>query len=505
MTTIVASRQRHLLVLALLPFAAGFYLSYLFRSLNAIIADDLSRELALGPSELGLLTSAYFFAMAAAQLPIGALLDRYGPRLVQSACLVIAAAGAGLFAISPGIVGLVIGRAMIGLGVGTALMSGIKAIALWCPRDRQATMNGWLLMFGALGAITASTPAEAILVQLGWRNMMIALAAMTLALAAIMLLMVPEPSQMPSVRNGAESSLRRVIFDARFQRIAPLSALTIGTAWALQSLWAAAWLKHVDGLERADIVRHLLVMALALGIGGLGLGWTADYWRRRDAAPETPLVGIAALSILVQLGLVIELPVPSYVSWSVVGVSGAATVLSYSILSGYFPKEISGLANGALNLLHVGAAFVVQIAIGLIVDRWPSTSPQETTEGYRTALSIATLLQLAALTWFGVWSTALRPTVLTAAATSSSRNAARAPVELPQSHYERAQLVDARRVASARQQASAWRTAAFGSAAVCSVLALEVAANASSRVSVVYVIEIPGTVAQQVVSELPGR
>lgn len=504
MTTVAAPRPR-VAVVVLLPFAAGFYLSYLFRTLNAVIGDDLSRELALGPSELGLLTSAYFFAMAAAQLPIGVLLDRYGPRLVQSVCLVIAAAGAGLFAVSHGIVGLIVGRALIGLGVGAALMSGFKAIVLWFPRDRHATMNGWLLMFGALGAVTATAPAEAIVVQLGWRNMVIALATLTLALAAIMMLTVPEPAQTGAVQPRAPSSLRRIIADPRFQRLAPLSALTIGTAWALHTLWAASWLTHVDGLQRMDVVRHLLVMALALGIGGLWLGWAADHWRRRGGAPEVLLVGIAVLSILAQLALIFELPVPPYVSWSVVAVTGAATVLSYSILGGYFPKEISGQANGALNLLHVGAAFAVQAAIGLIVDRWPSTSREEAIEGYRAALSMMAIAQLAALAWFAVWSAALRPAVLSATPTSRSRSAAGVSVKPPQSPYERAQLVYARRVDTARQQAVAWRWAAIGSAGLCAVLAFEVAAYASSRAAVIYVIELPDTDAQQVISAIADR
>ena len=117
--------------------------------------------------------------MAAAQLPVGILLDRYGPRRVQSICLLVAAAGAALFAVSQGIIGLVIGRALIGLGVGTALMSGIKAIVLWFPKDRLATMNGWLLMLGALGAVTATAPAQAIVDSIGWRSLFGLLAELT--------------------------------------------------------------------------------------------------------------------------------------------------------------------------------------------------------------------------------------------------------------------------------------------------------------------------------------
>ena len=79
-------------------FAAGYLLSYLYRTVNAVISPELARELALSPASLGLLTSAYFLAFAAMQLPAGILLDRYGPRRVEPVLLAVAAAGAALFA-----------------------------------------------------------------------------------------------------------------------------------------------------------------------------------------------------------------------------------------------------------------------------------------------------------------------------------------------------------------------------------------------------------------------
>ena len=100
-----------------LPFAAGYYLSYLFRTINALIAGSLISDTGLDTADLGLLTSVYFLVFAAAQIPVGILLDRFGPRRVQSALLLVAAAGAGLFAMSAGLVSLLVARAMIGLGV----------------------------------------------------------------------------------------------------------------------------------------------------------------------------------------------------------------------------------------------------------------------------------------------------------------------------------------------------------------------------------------------------
>src|SRR4051812_14715853 len=126
-------------------FAAGYLLSYLYRTVNAIISPELVRDLALGPSALGLLTSAYFLAFAAMQVPVGIMLDRYGPRRVEPVLLAIAALGAALFALADSITGLTLARAVIGAGVCACLMAPLKAIAAWYPPERQTSYAGWIM------------------------------------------------------------------------------------------------------------------------------------------------------------------------------------------------------------------------------------------------------------------------------------------------------------------------------------------------------------------------
>ena len=215
-------------VQVLLPFAAAYFLSYVFRTINALIAGTLTRELSLSAADLGLLTSVYFLAMAAVQLPLGVLLDRYGPRRVQSACLLFAAVGAAVFACAEGLLGLMLGRALIGVGVATALMSSLKAIVLWFPKERIAFANGWVVMLGALGAVTATLPAEPMVNEFGWRGLFALLAGATTLAAAVMFLVVPEPATRSTPSPLARVRLRDIYRDTRFLRLAPLSTLCIG-------------------------------------------------------------------------------------------------------------------------------------------------------------------------------------------------------------------------------------------------------------------------------------
>ena len=155
-----------------LPFAAGYFLSYAFRVVNGAIAPDMTRDLALDPAALGAVTSAYFAAFAAAQLPLGVALDRWGPRRVEAFLLVFAAVGALVFATAEGIAQLAVGRGLIGFGVAACLIAASKANTLYWPIGRLPLANGTLLGFGGLGAASATLPVELALAAFGWRSVL---------------------------------------------------------------------------------------------------------------------------------------------------------------------------------------------------------------------------------------------------------------------------------------------------------------------------------------------
>ncbi|MFZ2156687.1 MAG: MFS transporter [Bradyrhizobium sp.] len=391
-------QQRALILCVFLPFVVGYYLAFLFRTINAVMAAPLAAELGLGAGDFGLLTSVYFVTFAAAQIPIGVLLDRYGPRRIQSALLVVAATGSALFAVSDHFLGLLAGRALIGLGVAASLTAGLKALVLWFPSERVPLLNGLMVMLGALGAVTATLPADLLLAWIGWRGLFGLFAVLTAACAVMVYVVVPEAKP---VANGVVSvSLKRIYADPRFWRLAPLSASCIGTAWSLQGLWAAQWLSDVDGLDRAGVVQQLFVMAVALSVGAMVLGVAADRLRRPGVGPEMLLALVASVFISAQLALILRLPLPSLFLWAVVAAVGAATVLSFAILTEYFPKELTGRANGALNLFHIAAAFVVQYATGVVLAQWTPQAGHYPEIAYQTAFAINLVLQVAAWIWF---------------------------------------------------------------------------------------------------------
>jgi MFS family permease len=481
--------QWRLIVCVLLPFAAGYYLSYVFRTINALIASDLTAELNLSAGDLGFLTSVYFLVFAAVQLPFGALLDRHGPRTIQSALLLLTSAGALVFALADDFLVLLLGRALIGLGVAIALMAGFKAVVLWFPPNRLALANGWLVMLGALGAVTAAAPAEFVVLAIGWRGLFAVLAGMSALAALLVLFVVPEPIANPVAKSTMRSvSLGAIYRDPRFWRIAPLSATGIGTSWSLQGLWAAPWLRDVDGLDRASVVQHLSVMAIAVCASALLLAVMADRLRRIGIKMEVVLAFTLMMSMAAQTALVLRWPVPPFLVWAVIAAAGAATVLSFAILTHYFPKEMSGRANAALNLLHVGGAFLLQSATGLIIAQWPEARGTYPAEAHQLAMAASLVLQLVALAWFA----APRRLPASAMARAASRplRLAHAWSATATTPYATAAMAWTQHVELVRKQATGWRLAAAASGMLCIALTAALSMTISNTAVAVHIFEV---------------
>ena len=388
---------RHFLV----AFAAGYLLSYMFRSVNAVISPELMRDLALAPGSLGLLTSGYLIAFALVQLPAGILLDRYGPRRVEPVLLALAGAGALLFARADGVAGLVIARALIGAGVAVCLMAPLKAIATWYPRERQASLAAWVMTAGGAGALAATTPTELALRYVDWRTLFVGLALLTFGVAVWIWMRVPDTPK-PEEAQGLKSQfagLASVFAHARFWWIAPLTGAVMGTFFAVQGLWSVPWLIDVVGYDRSVAARHLLVMGVAMLAGFLGLGLFTTRLAQRDLHPRHLFALGFALNV-VSLGAIIAQLPGTYVWWVLFGLGASTNILAFTVLNAGFGKDLAGRVNTALNLLVFGCGFAAQWGIGLVVDAARAGFGLDTAGGLKLAFSIALTLDVLAYGWF---------------------------------------------------------------------------------------------------------
>ena len=397
-------------VRVLLPFAFGYYLSYLGRNINAVIAPDLVAELGLNAASLGLLTSVYFFAFAAFQLPLGVLLDRYGPRRVESALLLVAASGSALFAISDSLAGLASGRALLGLGVSACLMASFKANTLWFAAERLPLMNGWIMTAGGLGALSATAPVEAMLSSTGWRGVFFCFAALSVVAAVLLFCVVPK--RVEETHSNSSQTLAdalagvRTVFSSRvFWRIVPIATFNQAAFLAMQGLWAGPWFIDVAGLDRDASARRLLWIATAMVAGFFSIGAMAERLARYGVSTLQVAMWCTLIYALVQLGLIWGPLSWATPLWCLFGYFGTCGVLFYAHLSQAFPSALAGRAITGLNVFAFGGAFFAQWGIGEVIELWPAADAGHyLAGGYQVAFAIVLALQVVAMMFvFAPW------------------------------------------------------------------------------------------------------
>ena len=392
-----------LIFVALVPFSLGYFFSYLYRAVNAVIAPDLVRDIGLSAGELGLLTAAYLLAFALFQLPLGILLDRYGPRRVQAALVALGALGAVIFAAADTLLTLTIARAIIGTAFAGGLMSGFKAVVVWVPEPRRALANACVMSIGAIGLLVATTPMEIAVQAFGWRTVFFGLATVTLAVAALIFFVVPErdTARAATTLRQEIGEVGKIYRDRVFLALAPLLSLTAGTHLGIQTLWVGPWFRDIANLDRIGVANSLLIMAAVFLLGVLASGLIADWFVRRGISLLSVMMGFLLLFIASQVLIILEVRSLYLVLWSVFGMTGQAAILAYPWLSTYFGSALSGRANTAVNLLMFLAAFVIQYAIGAIIDLYPvAADGRYDPHAYRVAFGALLVVQLAALAWY---------------------------------------------------------------------------------------------------------
>jgi predicted MFS family arabinose efflux permease len=403
--------SRTTLLRVFIPFAIGYFFSYLYRVVNAVIAPNLVADLNLSPGDLGLLTSTYFLTFAAFQLPLGVLLDRFGSRKVETFLLLFAATGAFIFARADSVPGLIVGRALIGFGVSSCLMAAFTAFVIWFPRERLPLVNGIQVAVGGLGALTGTAPVEAALQIADWRTLFTLLGILTLGVATAIFFVVPERRA-----EGGGATLKEQVLGIGtvykspvFWRIAPWAVTSQATFMAIQTLWAGPWLRDVAGYERMAMAQGLLLIAAAMVAGFALIGALTARLSRSGINPlYVSVSGMGAFMVIQGLIIlhVIALTLPL---WILFGFFGAAGVLNYAILCQSFPGNLAGRVNTGLNVMVFVVAFGGQWGIGEIINLWPILPDgRYAPASYQTGFGVMLALQVLSAIWFIVAGTRMR-------------------------------------------------------------------------------------------------
>ncbi len=349
----------------LVSLVLAYMLSQFYRAFLAVLAPVLQDQVGAGPGDLALSSGLWFIAFALMQLPVGAALDRFGPRRTVAWLMAVGGAGgAVIFAMADAPWHLHLAMTALGIGCSPALMGPYFIFAREYPPASFGMLAGVLVGFGSLGNILGASPLVWVIEAAGWRQTLWGLAAVTLMVAALVLAAVRDPARLGA--GHPQGSIGQILRLRALWFIVPLFGVNYAVTAAIRGLWAAPWLEQVHGADATQIGRVTLAMGLAMVAGSFAVGPAARLaGSARRATMLFSAVMIVTLAVMWQAP---ALPLPTVTALLVVlGFFGSA----YPLADGAWtivPATTSGGTRDDLpqhDLHRWGRGDAVRVAPGL--------------------------------------------------------------------------------------------------------------------------------------------
>jgi len=377
--------------------SAFFFYAWLLRVSPSVMVEELMRDFAVGGAILGNLSALYFFAYAGLQIPMGVLLDRFGPRRLMTVAALVCGGGALLFALADGVAAANIGRLLIGGGAACSFVGSLSIAARWFPPQRFALFAGITQMLGLAGGMVGQAPVGLAVGEVGWRATSAGMAGFGLLLALAAWFLVPrrpaaaqrgEPAVATALLTGLWAAMgRRQNWLAAFVGMA-LAAPLLGFA----ALWGVPFLEAAYALPRATAALLTSLLFAGWGVGAVAMGWMSDRIGRRKAPLLAGIVvALAGSAVLVH---VTGLPVPLVALLCfVVGFAGSAQILCFALVRESNALTDVGAALGLLNTMVMAGGVLYQPLIGGLLDglwdgRLVAGAPVYAPQDYAVALSV---------------------------------------------------------------------------------------------------------------------
>ena len=381
-----------------LVFALGYFISTLLRAITATISPELINDFDLSAGELGLLGGGYFLGFASVQIPLGYLLDLKGPRKIVSYFLSLTIIGLILFALAQNFLTLLISRIIIGVGVGACLMGPLTAYRIWYQDETQQRANSWMLMVGAIGMLSSSLPVQFFLPIIGWRNIFLILALITLVCIVLIIIFIPKWDSKSDQKND-DAKLSVVWQNQFFRSVIPMGFFSTGGLFAIQTLWAGPWMIKVSGYTPEESAKGLFLIYFLMLSSFLIWGYFVPKFSKNVNDAIRLLKYGVPLSLLV-LGAIIYLgPNTGSIHWALFIVSAVFLSLIQPAVGMAFSVSNAGKALTSYNLLIFIGAFFLQWIIGLIIDLGLSLEYSEIVS-FQLAMSFVLFTSLTSYLYF---------------------------------------------------------------------------------------------------------
>jgi sugar phosphate permease len=361
----------------------------------SVMTNEIMREFSVSASELGHLSAFYLYAYTLMQIPVGILLDRYGPRRLLTIAILFCATGSLLLGTAKIFAIAALGRFLIGIGSSFAPVGCMHLAATWLPINRFALMTGMMLTIGMIGAVTGEAPLSMMVAKLGWRETLILFGAIGFVLSLIIWSIVRDRSLQTDKRiisksEGFLSGIRYVLKNKQIWVVAIYGGLMYLPTPAFAGLWGVSFLMSSYSLTRTTAAFFISLIFIGWAVGAPLFGWFSDRISKR--LPPMIIGGIGALITII--GILYISNMALFIIGTLLflfGFFSSGFLPAFSVAREINPPETNATALGFVNTLNNLGGALAQPFIGLILDwQWQGSMENGvriyTVTDYHTAL-----------------------------------------------------------------------------------------------------------------------
>jgi MFS family permease len=368
-------------------FAFAYFFAAMLRAVPATLSPALTRDFNLSAQELGLLAGGFFLGFAATQLPLGKLLDRYGPRKVMLAFLLVAIAGCLAFSVASNFAQLLAARVLCGVGLSACLMAPLTGFRRWLTPTAQLRANSWMLMTGSFGMVGSTLPVQWLVPTVGWRPLFWVVALGIAAAMAAIAWTVPHWQTIRSRVPAAQVSNRELWRHPYLRKVAPIGFFSYGGMIAIQALWAGPWMVRVAGYPPLEAAAGLFAVNLCMLCTFWSWGLVNPWLAKRGLTTDRLIARCLPLSFVVLAAIIALGPRAGALAWAAFCMSSSVVALAQPAVGMAFPPGAAGRALTAYNLVLFTGVFVVQWGIGLAIDGFKALGLAEVS-AFRGAMAV---------------------------------------------------------------------------------------------------------------------
>lgn len=373
---------------------------FILRIIPGVLQTELSTALGhISATTFGQISALYYFAYSPMQMPVGMLMDRFGPRRLLTFACICCTIGSWMFSITSSMLLVGLGRFLVGFGSSFAFV-GVLSLALhWLPRRYFSLVAGLMTTLGMLGLVYGEVKITEWSQSIGWEYVLFLIVIIGAGLSVLMLVVVRDgPRGHQSNKNPLPEFFKnvlKVLMAPEVWVIGFVGACLYTSLSVFGELWGKTYLEQAHHLTKVEAAKTVSAVFVGWAIGAPIAGYLSDRTGRR----LFPLV-LGAILALICISLVLYCPGLSYFSLNVLlflyGVFSATEIIVFIMAKECSGAELSGTVFAATNMIVSLAGAVFQPLVGKLLDTFGDSGIVAgehiyTVVDYQVALSVLPL------------------------------------------------------------------------------------------------------------------